>query len=758
MFESLDKVLRVAQLTLSAAALAAMAACGGGGSKGTSSAGSTSSTAVVSGVASKGWVKNGIATAYAVVNGSKGRILASARTNDKGEYTLTGIPAGSLVLVEITGDTNTKMVDEASNVDVAVPATFSLRAVTKLESGTQVSSATLQITPFSEMAVAQANRRSGGLTEANAATANAEIRKALGFDVFSEQPAFSKDGQTPQNAAALVLAAVSRLANDGARGCTSGGVADKVSCVVGKMSLAGTDDTTLISELNDAITDTASNEAFKGELPPAATVVEEGSPALTSTQLGGIAQAKTLIASLRNSSELTDAGPSGIASRRTAITQALKEATEPFTDAQANLLLAAIQAINDMASSDAATFRSDMAVGSAQCYYVAQMPSTEAFPASLSEPSDWSKVAGAVCLSFVGTDSNNRNHYQWQEALITKPVSGTAYTVTSRIGTYDGAGSLLTTHGTFFGNKRFIAQATPQLRNGQTNNINLKGDVVPLTSALAYADYDRLNVDINVVPSVAANPLASRMTITGLFKVLNAANVATNTLGLKAGSYVEAKTTTPGTLGAGLVRLPTSRVDNSLSTAHLLVSMLLNTGEGLDGIIDASNVQTDATGENDVPSLVSFEGQYKDAISTLFDGKATVTLLNVPQVNTKASSTASNFIKATATLLGKIAGASGELANVNLSFSHNTDYTVQSITGSIQKAGSETVLLNVVRNPAVSDSTTLKLSTATGVSINLQKISDKTTPRDIMKDGVVVGQYHPDKATVYYADQTSERY
>lgn len=754
MRKPLNTVWRSAKNPIGILVLAVLVACGGG--KTSNFSNSVASSATVSGVASKGWIKNGIATAYAVVNGSKGGVLASARTNSQGEYTLIGIPTGSLILVEITGDANTKMVDETSNADISLPSTFSLRAVTQLESGTQVSSATLQVTPFSEMAVAQASRRSGGLTASNAATANAEMRQTLGFDVFSEKPTFSENGQAPTNAAALALAAVSRLANDGARGCGTGDVADKVVCVVQSMAAAGTSDATLITELNDAVTEAASDESFDGIQPPAATVVAEGSPGLTDTQLSGIVQAKALIASLRNSAELTGDGPNSVSARRAAIEQALSQATQPFSSGPSNILLAVMQAANEMAVSDDSKFSGYMAYGSAQCYYAAQLPSTEDLAVALNEPSDWQDVAGAVCLNFVGTDA--QDHYRWQEVIVTKPSSGSAYRVASRMATYDAEGTLLSTQGSFFGSDQRIATATPQLLNGQANNLSLTGNVIPLTTDPITPDYDYLNVAINATPSVAANPLVSRIAITGVFKVMNAASVAVNTLGLKAGSYMEVKTESPGILSADFSRLPNNMIDNSLSKAHLLITMQLNTGEGLDGILDASDVKVDATGNRDAPTAVSFEGQYKDAISTLFDGKATVTLLNVPQVDMSAANTASNFVKTTATLLGKIAGSAGVLANVNLSFNHATDYTVQTLTGSLKKTGTEALLLNATRNPAVSDSATLTLSTATGVSMVLGNLSDKTTPRDIMKDGVVVGQYDPDKATVYYADQTSESY
>ena len=54
--------------------------------------------------------------------GTKGAALASTTTSaTDGSYSLTGLPAGTLVLLEVTPQAGTKMVDEATNVQVDVP-------------------------------------------------------------------------------------------------------------------------------------------------------------------------------------------------------------------------------------------------------------------------------------------------------------------------------------------------------------------------------------------------------------------------------------------------------------------------------------------------------------------------------------------------------------------------------------------------------------------------------------------------------------
>ncbi|WP_338439223.1 hypothetical protein [uncultured Aquabacterium sp.] len=190
-------------------------AVGGGGGGGSPA---TSQSSSVSGVASKGLILNGLATAYAVdSNGTKGAALQTKRTSaTDGSYSFTDLPQGVAILIEVTGVANeTTMKDEATGGTLPLDSTFKLRAATVTGNSGNVA---VQITPYSEMAVALAVA-SGGLSADNVQKANQKVVGFAGEDVLSTPPTFDNVGK-PTNPAAVKLAAVSELANAAGLGCS----------------------------------------------------------------------------------------------------------------------------------------------------------------------------------------------------------------------------------------------------------------------------------------------------------------------------------------------------------------------------------------------------------------------------------------------------------------------------------------------------------------------------------------------------------
>ncbi|MEY4764634.1 MAG: hypothetical protein RI907_1307, partial [Pseudomonadota bacterium] len=186
----------------------ALTGCGGGGGDG--GAGPSAAQGSVSGVASKGLLKQAVVKVFAVdANGQLGALLTQTRTDAAGHYTATGLTPGSQVVVEVSADAQTLMADEASGKDVTPAPGFKLRAAATLSGsgGTDP----LQVTPYSEMAVAMAEAN-GGFKADVLAQANQRVKTYLSYDMLTEEPKF--DGQNkPLNGAALSVAAVSVLAN-----------------------------------------------------------------------------------------------------------------------------------------------------------------------------------------------------------------------------------------------------------------------------------------------------------------------------------------------------------------------------------------------------------------------------------------------------------------------------------------------------------------------------------------------------------------
>lgn len=174
-------------LSLVTASVLALAACGGGGGA------STANNVSLSGTAAKGILIGADVKVYALVNGVKGTTpLATTTTNANGEYVLSLAPTSNPLLIEVTANANTKMLDETGTLtadgkypEVAAPTNLSLRSfATEATKTTEV-----RVNPLTEMAIAVA-ASSGGLT-LNNLVAGQEVAKLAapeGVNPFTQTP------------------------------------------------------------------------------------------------------------------------------------------------------------------------------------------------------------------------------------------------------------------------------------------------------------------------------------------------------------------------------------------------------------------------------------------------------------------------------------------------------------------------------------------------------------------------------------------
>lgn len=123
---------------------------------------------VISGSAFNGPMSNATVMAYAVTGGTMGAQLASGATNSMGNFSLSvGAYSGPVMLKMLGGTyknlaTNTTMILPAGDVMTAVVPTIA--------SGATVTG--IQMTPLTSMAQARAQAMTGGMSDANIATAN----------------------------------------------------------------------------------------------------------------------------------------------------------------------------------------------------------------------------------------------------------------------------------------------------------------------------------------------------------------------------------------------------------------------------------------------------------------------------------------------------------------------------------------------------------------------------------------------------------
>jgi hypothetical protein len=178
--------------------LLVMAGCGGGGG-----GGGTPGT-VVSGVASKGIIRNGSIKVYALnADGSKGALLKETTTDGNGAYHADLGTYQGAVLVEASGS----YIDEATGALNTVPADAPLRAALDKVTG----EASVAVTPLTELAVQNSeNSVTHRITVANIASSNALITAIFKVDILNTMPvdslAESPNATPEQKQHALVLA------------------------------------------------------------------------------------------------------------------------------------------------------------------------------------------------------------------------------------------------------------------------------------------------------------------------------------------------------------------------------------------------------------------------------------------------------------------------------------------------------------------------------------------------------------------------
>jgi hypothetical protein len=184
-------------------------ACGGGGGGGGGDTPATDTSYTVSGVVSKGLIRNGSVSLYALdADGAKKTpALATTTTDSVGTYTVEIDHSGPL-LVEVSGGTYT---DEATASELSL--TDVLRAaMPDVSASTQIA-----ISPLTELAVRRAEV-GGNLLIGHISAANALVSQLVDCDITTTLPLDPQDGQTFADGSTgeqnytLMLAALSQMA------------------------------------------------------------------------------------------------------------------------------------------------------------------------------------------------------------------------------------------------------------------------------------------------------------------------------------------------------------------------------------------------------------------------------------------------------------------------------------------------------------------------------------------------------------------
>lgn len=731
-----------------------LVACGGGGGGGGGlPPESPPATITVSGTASKGLLKNAIVKAFHVNGDGSLTLWKESTTDQEGRYALTGLPSGQVLLVEVSAGADTRMADEATNeASVPLPTGFKLRAAVVTQDGGEN---TVQITPFSDMAVAKALGQ-GGLTAGNVEGANADMRAYVGFDVLSETPAFANGGTAPTNKAALLLAAVSHLAANTttlqALGCANlAGTGEKVKCVVEKMAQRGSSDAWLATALGDAKDHQASQDYLGTELPLQPSV-QSASLTPQPSHADGVAAARALVASLRlNRAGLFGSNGDTLQARLQSV-RAGFEATPELISASHRGLLQVILAAGgqlDAARNGALTgplpgihgiYRPiNKDVLNVGCSFF-----TDAAYTQLATTYDQSQyVACRVTHAFLLTDSG---HVAVQHRVLIQPVAGHAHDYLVRTQVVRQAADW---NGTEWVMSNAPAQVLSPYRSADLTvalggvdlfgDFSLNGGLAPTVHRDGQHDAGGLDLDLAITRSSSIAG-ADRLSLVGLLERVDDNGALLSSVQLKEGSFFQAYA---ASTQAGVP------LDHSQTRVRLVLEAQTGAGQGVAGELQLWFFKADRQGVA-VPTYSEFKGRITDGDGTvLFDGGSTLQMAGVANHDSSQPDDVGNQVARLATLEGELFVPGAPLLDVKLTFNGAGDRHFW-MTGQYRQAG---MVVNV--NGGGDQWGRVTFSSSTGVSLT---VTPEGLLSPITKANVVVGEIDVAQGRITYRDNTYDTF
>lgn len=800
-----------ARTAVGVAVVATLAACGGGG--GGSKTATDTNTASVAGVASKGLMRNALVSAYAVkADGTvdTSRALATDRTDDSGQYELRGLPPGQVVVITVVADANTRMDDEATGQVITPPVGFTMRAAAVPEaSGT----ASVQVTPFSELAVAIAEKNAEKLTVATVAAARAQVIQFVGgTDVLQTKPEF--ENGVPKNAAALALAAVSQLAENGGLGCTgSVGVSsapgrvtaqadvapvsqsEAVQCIVERLAELGTegdDGANVATALNTALNDIKTEVSYTGPTAPPLQPVEKVEPGTVSTTVAGyIRDAKALISSLRTTGATlgNNTDPTAITSRMKSVGQAFDSAVAPLDDSswmQIVTALAGTAIIDkgpliyaDLMVDSGGRFNlfdtvTDLAGTAGDVSVICRFADSTFSTTVPSGPTNQLAcratyaVRTAVAPLPTGVGSSN-THFAFQHNFRLKRTGDDSIDVETRLvrqfGTLD-PGSGVFVASTVVEDAVPVSGGDKAFRKATATRTCARPSGV-ITTCSAFGITGEMAAGLEFEPGVGfssrgthqkvAVNFVSSATGTGntLTKLATTAqfDVMSGTTRLSTVALKEGSEVIAKTATPGDVYAVSSALaDMADSSAKFIVDVVAANGATLTGTLNARSFIADGGGRA-VPTEASFRGVIKEASgATLFDGMVSAVMPEYLQLNQGNGWTV--------TLNGMLLTSGTNNLTVNLSATQDA-YDAASgkrqftIAGTYSENGTQKVILSGTVDELDPANTTLTFSTASGVSFT---VTPGIQLIPIAKGSDKVAEYKVAQSLLVYADNSYERF
>lgn len=736
--------MKLTKLALACALTSALAACGGGGS---SSDAVVSTTSTLEGVAAKGLIKNGVVKVYSYsADGTKSaNPIATTRTSTTdGSYSVSLGSNIGLFTVEVSADASTTMADEVSGSDIPMPTTMTLRSLVQLDSATSTA-VKGYVTPFTDMLVNAAANATGGLTAANAASAQTGVTTMLGFNPLTTKPlmANSAAAATATDASeklqSVTLAALSKLANDSSNslGC-AGTVSEKIACVVtattgsaalkdGNLSIPLAAQIAVRTASEAVVANPALNKTALTTLDGQTTFTQAAVPT-TSTVVAPIAAAKALFASLRsNINAWSDAVKGGALNiRADAMKADFDAAIAPLDKDLADWILISERGVvfyknyadnGNTGGSRQPVLRNGIEIG--KCFLYADAADTMEVTSGVAANNVFcrlnkSPVAGTTDLftkTIVLTPSNSSNT---SFSYIAKARMETVLGVKTTIGEA-GAGTVAYT------------------KSGNTlTGAAIVGDMPARTDSLGVKITDKETWNVSYVRTPEADSVV-KYALSGEITAIKGGS-AVGSVALQDGSFIRA------------VPVDGHVVSQNVKEVNLALAVG-GANSKVVGTLSLSNFSTDKNGSNYAPTDLKFIGSFTNASSEFFNGTLTAKASNYAAYDNSLTDSATNFVKASGSFTGifRIPGR----PDLKLTLSvYNPEFNLANFSGQYDD-GTNTILISSSNaSPKV-----INISSATGVSV---QFNEGVNAADVMKNSSKIAVFDRATGIITYNDGSFE--
>ncbi|MDM0053564.1 hypothetical protein [Variovorax sp. J22R115] len=747
---------------LSALSIVLLAAgCGGGGGGGYSTTTpNPSATREVSGTAAKGIIRGGLVQVFAIdAQGKKSTspIAADVKTGSDGTFTVA-IPNGVLLFViEVSAAPGAIIVDEATGLDLPVPANMVMRNVVTLAEG--ANSYTGAVTPLTEMSVRMAEKLPGGLTLSNVTQAKQGLRAAFGFDPETVKPINSNSPQAAgaseqQKIQALILAAISKMSKDGALGCAPADLKCVVEALSNAATLSGSSMTlgkigaTLEEAAKAVAADDTINMTGKRaiDLLPAIkdpVVVEPVPP----VQESGVETTKKLFASLRNNLNAIADGKTVLEAQASAISDDFSSALAPVDKDLANWLSVPTFAIDYLADFKAGKVtNSQVNVSSGGC----TVYSDAAYSVPATTTANALNIECAINRKFVSGSYDSATGKSTQrmvaQSMAITPAAGNTYQYTARSRLQTTVNGLLTSTDTIgkYGNTPNVAVGTITYAAGTNRaNFSIHGQMPALTDAqgIATVDYEQWDLDGTVTTDLASHSTTYAVAGT-LAAYLNGAQLGQVTV--KPGSHLRVTSNTSGAVEAKDVH-------------EFSLSVVAEAGTStVSGAINMTNWRGDKQGKLYAPTVLAFSGTVAKDGTPLFAGELKYENTDFDKFDSALPPSDQNFLGQTMNFSGALSIPQRPKLKLSLSLSNGVQES-GTLSGQYDD-GTSVINFSAKRAAGASSPITATIGSTTGVSLSLtdQDVATKNPSVPVLKDGATTAILNLKTGVVSYSDGTFE--